>query len=79
VTSRSVSPGDIIAAKESLVEFGRRMARDRLIAGRALLLERFAELYRRALQIGTPRILDAAELAEVREASRRHSYEGGGI
>jgi L-fuculose-phosphate aldolase len=45
---------------------------------RALLLEWLAEVYWRGLQVGSPRILDAAELAQVREASRRHSYQSGG-
>jgi L-fuculose-phosphate aldolase len=45
---------------------------------RALLLEWLAEVYWRGLQVGTPRILDAAELAAVREASRRHRYQDGG-
>lgn len=45
---------------------------------RALLLEWLAEVYWRGLQIGTPRILDAAELAAVREASRRHRYQDEG-
>jgi L-fuculose-phosphate aldolase len=44
---------------------------------RALLLEWLAEVYWRGLQVGSPRILDAAELAEVSEASRRHRYQGG--
>jgi L-fuculose-phosphate aldolase len=45
---------------------------------RALLLEWLAEVYWRGLQVGSPRILDAAELAEVSQASRRHRYQDGG-
>jgi L-fuculose-phosphate aldolase len=45
---------------------------------RALLIEWLAEVYWRGLQVGSPRILDAAELAEVREASRRRRDQHGG-
>ena len=45
---------------------------------RALLLEWLAEVYWRALLVGSPRILDAAELDEVREAAKRHRYQSGG-
>ena len=45
---------------------------------RALLLEWLAELYWRARLIGTPRILDEAELDQVRQAAQRHRYQAGG-
>jgi L-fuculose-phosphate aldolase len=45
---------------------------------RALLLEWLAEVYWRAMLVGSPRILDDAELDEVREAARRHRYQAGG-
>lgn len=45
---------------------------------RALLLEWLAEIYWRALLVGSPRILSAAELDEVSEAARRHRYQSGG-
>jgi L-fuculose-phosphate aldolase len=45
---------------------------------RALLLEWLAEVYWRARLAGSPRILSDAELAEVREAARRHRYRPGG-
>jgi L-fuculose-phosphate aldolase len=45
---------------------------------RALLLEWLAEVYWRALLIGSPRVLDDTELAAVREASHRHRYSDGG-
>jgi L-fuculose-phosphate aldolase len=45
---------------------------------RALLLEWLAEVYWRARLAGSPRILSDAELAEVREAARRHRYRSGG-
>ena len=45
---------------------------------RALLLEWLAEVYWRALLVGSPRILDAAELHEVSDAARRHRYQPGG-
>ncbi len=45
---------------------------------RALLLEWLAEVYWRALLVGSPRILDAAELDEVSAAARRHRYQSGG-
>jgi L-fuculose-phosphate aldolase len=45
---------------------------------RALLLEWLAEVYWRARLVGSPRILDAAELDEVSEAARRHRYQPGG-
>lgn len=45
---------------------------------RALLLEWLAELYWRARLIGSPRILDQAELDAVRQAAHRHRYQAGG-
>jgi L-fuculose-phosphate aldolase len=45
---------------------------------RALLLEWLAEVYWRARLVGSPRILDAAELDEVSEAAKRHRYQPGG-
>ncbi|MGO8957407.1 MAG: class II aldolase/adducin family protein [Streptosporangiaceae bacterium] len=45
---------------------------------RALLLEWLAEVYWRALLVGSPRILDATELDDVREAAKRHRYQSGG-
>jgi L-fuculose-phosphate aldolase len=45
--------------------------------GRAQLLEWLCELYWRALQSGTPRILSEAELAEVRDQARRLRYAFG--
>ena len=45
---------------------------------RALLLEWLAEVYWRARLAGSPRILSDADLAEVSEAARRHSYRSGG-
>jgi L-fuculose-phosphate aldolase len=45
---------------------------------RALLLEWLAEVYWRAMLIGSPRILSAAELDEVRAAAHRHRYQAGG-
>ena len=45
---------------------------------RALLLEWLAELYWRARLIGSPRILDQAELDDVRQAAQRHRYQAGG-
>lgn len=45
---------------------------------RALLLEWLAEVYWRALLVGAPRILGAAELDLVTEAARRHRYQAGG-
>jgi L-fuculose-phosphate aldolase len=45
---------------------------------RALLVEWLAEVYWRALLVGSPRILDAAELDAVSEAARRHRYQAGG-
>jgi L-fuculose-phosphate aldolase len=44
---------------------------------RAQLLEWLAELYVRGLQIGAPRILSVAELAEVRAQGQRLRYEFG--
>jgi L-fuculose-phosphate aldolase len=44
---------------------------------RALLLEWLAEVYWRARVAGSPRILDSAELDDVREAAQRHAYRGG--
>ena len=41
---------------------------------RAQLLEWLSELYWRALQVGTPRILSEAELADVREQNQRLRY-----
>ncbi len=41
---------------------------------RAQLLEWLSELYWRALQVGTPRILSEAELADVREQNKRLRY-----
>lgn len=45
---------------------------------RALLLEWLAEVYWRAMLVGSPRILNAAELDEVRDAARRHRCQPGG-
>jgi L-fuculose-phosphate aldolase len=45
---------------------------------RALLLEWLAEVYWRARLIGSPRILDAAELDGVRAAAQRLRYQAGG-
>lgn len=45
---------------------------------RALLLEWLAEVYWRARLVGSPRILDNAELDEVARAARRHRYQAGG-
>jgi len=45
---------------------------------KALLLEWLAEVYWRALLAGSPRILNSAELDDVREAARRHRYQAGG-
>ncbi len=45
---------------------------------RALLTEWLAELYWRARLIGSPRILDQAELEAVRQAAQRHRYQAGG-
>ncbi len=45
---------------------------------RALLIEWLAEVYWRALLVGTPRVLDQAELDAVSDAARRHRYAGGG-
>lgn len=45
---------------------------------RALLLEWLAEVYWRARIAGSPRILDSAELDDVREAARRRAYLAGG-
>lgn len=45
---------------------------------RALLLEWLAEVYWRAMLVGSPRILSAEELDEVRAAARRHQYQAGG-
>jgi len=45
---------------------------------RALLLEWLAELYWRARLVGSPRILDQAELDDVRSAAQRHRYQAGG-
>lgn len=45
---------------------------------RALLLEWLAELYWRARLAGSPRILDKAELDDVRRAAQRHRCQAGG-
>jgi L-fuculose-phosphate aldolase len=45
---------------------------------RAVLLEWLAEVYWRALQAGSPRILTEAELDQVREAARQLRYQAGG-
>jgi L-fuculose-phosphate aldolase len=45
---------------------------------KALLLEWIAEVYWRALLVGSPRILTPAELDDVREAAIRHRYQSGG-
>lgn len=55
------------------VVYGRSLAE---AYDRALLLEWLAEVYWRALLVGSPRILDAAELDDVREAARRHQAGG---
>jgi L-fuculose-phosphate aldolase len=45
---------------------------------RVQLVEWLAEVYWRARLAGTPRVLDSAELDDVREQARRHRYQGGG-
>ncbi len=45
---------------------------------RALLLEWLAEVYWRAMLVGSPRILSTDELDEVRAAARHHQYQAGG-
>jgi L-fuculose-phosphate aldolase len=45
---------------------------------KALLLEWIAEVYWRAMLVGSPRILTPAELDDVREAAIRHRYQSGG-
>jgi L-fuculose-phosphate aldolase len=61
----------IILENHGAVTYGRSLAR---AYQRALLLEWLAGVYRRATQLGTPRILSANELEQVIAEARRRRY-----
>jgi len=74
-SSALTSHSAVILQNHGAVTYGKSLAQ---AYERALLLEWLASTYRRALQLGVPRILSEQELSEVAAEAHRRRYASGG-